>query len=87
MAAAGVLVLLCAGFLCSMKHKRNIMLSPSSKFLDRNASLKDPEIDTARLQTHLFSYDELLQATNRFDASNELGDGGFGTVYKGSEEV
>ncbi|XP_042458062.1 LEAF RUST 10 DISEASE-RESISTANCE LOCUS RECEPTOR-LIKE PROTEIN KINASE-like 1.2 [Zingiber officinale] len=85
-AAAGVLVLLCACFLC-LKRKRNRMHSPSSKFLDRNASfkpnLKDAELNAARLQTHLFSYDELLQATNRFDPSNELGDGGFGTVYKG----
>lgn len=34
-------------------------------------------------QTHVFSYDELEEATDRFDSSRELGDGGFGTVYKG----
>ncbi|CAN0913697.1 LEAF RUST 10 DISEASE-RESISTANCE LOCUS RECEPTOR-LIKE PROTEIN KINASE-like 1.3 [Linum grandiflorum] len=31
----------------------------------------------------VFTYDELDEATDSFDASKELGDGGFGTVYYG----
>eukprot|EP00262_Sarcandra_glabra_P014562 TRINITY_DN4282_c1_g1_i4.p1 TRINITY_DN4282_c1_g1~~TRINITY_DN4282_c1_g1_i4.p1 ORF type:complete len:661 (-),score=57.60 TRINITY_DN4282_c1_g1_i4:238-2220(-) len=34
-------------------------------------------------QTHVFTYNELEEATNNFDPSKELGDGGFGTVYHG----
>ncbi|XP_058091445.1 LEAF RUST 10 DISEASE-RESISTANCE LOCUS RECEPTOR-LIKE PROTEIN KINASE-like 1.1 [Magnolia sinica] len=35
------------------------------------------------IQTQVFEYKELEEATNNFDPSKELGEGGFGTVYHG----
>lgn len=45
---------------------------------------KDSEMNSMNFHTHVFTYKELQEATNFFDASKELGDGGFGTVYRGS---
>ncbi|XP_031122322.1 LEAF RUST 10 DISEASE-RESISTANCE LOCUS RECEPTOR-LIKE PROTEIN KINASE-like 1.1 isoform X2 [Ipomoea triloba] len=58
-----------------------------SKGYSRNTSL-DPTSDLERGQSRffgilVFSYSELEEATNNFDPSKELGDGGFSTVYYG----
>lgn len=73
--SAGFLALACAAIFLLWRLLKN---RRSSKLFYRNAlNVQD------HFQTHVFSYDELEAATDRFDSSRELGDGGFGTVYKG----
>ncbi|XP_072993955.1 LEAF RUST 10 DISEASE-RESISTANCEUS RECEPTOR-LIKE PROTEIN KINASE-like 1.2 [Typha latifolia] len=59
-------------------HKKRGKRSPS-----RELHPSDAELGSNHYQTHVFSYDELEEATDGFHASKELGDGGFGTVYRG----
>ena len=35
------------------------------------------------LHCHMYRYNELQAATNNFNSSNIIGEGGFGRVYKG----
>lgn len=48
---------------------------------DKSRELEDTSV---YFGVSVFSYAELQDATNHFDSSRELGDGGFGTVYYGS---
>ncbi|KAH9714667.1 protein kinase domain-containing protein [Citrus sinensis] len=56
-----------------------------SRCQERNAKQSNIEPNMLPQATRRrFSYKELLQATNQFNASNLIGTGGFGSVYKGS---
>ncbi|XP_041997157.1 LEAF RUST 10 DISEASE-RESISTANCE LOCUS RECEPTOR-LIKE PROTEIN KINASE-like 1.1 isoform X2 [Salvia splendens] len=54
---------------------RNLSYDPSSK-----SNIEDGSFS---FDIPIFSYTELVEAADNFDPSNELGDGGFGTVYYG----
>jgi hypothetical protein len=40
------------------------------------------ELKSLDLQTGLFTLRQIKEATNSFDISNKIGEGGFGPVYK-----
>ncbi|XP_017247364.1 LEAF RUST 10 DISEASE-RESISTANCE LOCUS RECEPTOR-LIKE PROTEIN KINASE-like 1.2 isoform X2 [Daucus carota subsp. sativus] len=46
-------------------------------------SISDSEKGGTYMGVPIFSYADLEKATNSFDSSREVGDGGFGSVYKG----
>ncbi|WOK97707.1 LEAF RUST 10 DISEASE-RESISTANCE LOCUS RECEPTOR-LIKE PROTEIN KINASE-like [Canna indica] len=86
----GLIGLAVAGFVCLLYiHCRKRKHSGSSTLLSQTASsfhtnsYTDPELGDEQFHTQIFMYEELVDATDGFSSSNELGDGGFGTVYKG----
>ncbi|KAF9591596.1 hypothetical protein IFM89_004825 [Coptis chinensis] len=83
----GGVLLTCIIFILYKRHKRNKLASSSaliSRDISRDLSSKpDLEKGSTYFQTPIFTYKELDEATNHFDSSKELGDGGFGTVYHG----
>ncbi|KAJ0545440.1 putative protein kinase RLK-Pelle-WAK-LRK10L-1 family [Helianthus annuus] len=65
-------------FFIRRTYKRRVSAYFSSK--DKSRELEDASV---YFGASVFSYAELQDATQHFDSSKELGDGGFGTVYYG----
>jgi hypothetical protein len=91
--AAGVLFVLqvVVSFLY-IRKRREYKMTSSSRLLKYTASGGTPRTNWSSdmesgsihdLQTHQFTYEELEDATDGFSDEREIGEGGFGTVYKG----
>ncbi|KAL8248517.1 hypothetical protein R6Q59_005385 [Mikania micrantha] len=72
--------MLCFGIFIIWCHRKN---NPFSYVSSKNKSPKHEDTNILSCGVSIFSYEELEDATQNFDPSHELGDGGFGAVFYG----
>ncbi|XP_019184482.1 PREDICTED: putative wall-associated receptor kinase-like 16 [Ipomoea nil] len=85
--ALGMIVLLIAGFSLYLEHRRRKSVQMKEKFFRENGGLilqqRIAQGNASSGTTRIFTAQELEKATNNYDQTKIIGQGGFGIVYKG----
>ncbi|KAI7741105.1 hypothetical protein M8C21_002124, partial [Ambrosia artemisiifolia] len=78
---SAVIVLFAVAYACIKKEKRLHMKEREERYAlnKKNNNVKMDDLD----ELPLFSLNKIVKATNNFDISQKIGEGGFGPVYKG----
>ncbi|XP_078166518.1 receptor-like serine/threonine-protein kinase SD1-7 [Carex rostrata] len=71
-----VLLMFLYGYLLKRKKMRSTKQDKTKKFLEQNDSFEGTDLP-------VFDMETILQATDNFSITNEIGQGSFGIVYKG----
>nr|GMD53075.1 putative wall-associated receptor kinase-like 16 [Ipomoea batatas] len=83
----GMIVLLIAGFSLYLAHRRRKSVQMKEKFFRENGGLilqqRISQGSASSGTTRIFTAKELEKATNNYDQTKIIGQGGFGIVYKG----
>ena len=84
---AAAIVAVGAFMLHRRRYKKPLALATNAMLRQRNVNSDPSALSNLEngdfLGVMMFSYDELEEATDYFNPSRELGEGGFGTVYLG----
>ncbi|KZV55642.1 putative serine/threonine-protein kinase-like [Dorcoceras hygrometricum] len=81
--SGGSVIIVACLFACFIVYNRKKRMDGASRNAIRHPPQSDVNGGSFKFGIVIFSYSELVEATSNFASTNELGDGGFGTVYYG----
>ncbi|KAI3977351.1 hypothetical protein MKX01_000264 [Papaver californicum] len=84
----GILILIIGGFLLHLSIRKRKLFKLKEKFFEQNGGLLLRQLlssnEKGAESTTIFTSEELQSATNKYNESEVLGEGGYGIVYRGT---